>query len=249
MIRTFLAVSALALAVPAASPPPAADRYPAFLFGVDYYPEAWPESYWEDDARRMREAGVTTVRMAEFAWYLMEPQEGTFDFRLFDRAIAVMGRHGIKTILGTPTAAPPKWLTHKYPETLAVSSNGRPVNDQTRRHYCYNSPIYRQMSKKIVEAMAGHFKDHPNVVGWQTDNEFNCHISECYSDSCRRAFRTWAKGRYADLESLNRRWGTGVWSQWYTDWEQLDLPFPAPAQQNPGLMLDYKRFLSDSVVS
>ena len=255
-MRTLLAALVLALTISA--PPPAVvrgagpsdtHRYSAFLFGVDYYPEHWPESYWEDDARRMREAGVTTVRMAEFAWYLMEPQEGTYDFSLFDRAIAVMARHGIGTILGTPTAAPPKWLTHKYPETLAVYSNGRPVNDQTRRHYCYNSPIYRQMSKKIVEAMAGHFKDNPHVIGWQTDNEFNCHISECYSDSCRRAFRTWARGRYGDLASLNRRWGTAVWSQWYSDWEQLDLPFPAPAQQNPALMLDYKRFLSDSVVS
>jgi beta-galactosidase len=254
-LRASLLVLALALAIPAPPPPvvpgaaPSESRYGSFLFGVDYYPEAWPEGYWEDDARRMREAGVTAVRMAEFAWYLMEPQEGTYDFRLFERAIAVMARHGIKTILGTPTAAPPKWLTHKYPETLAVFSNGRPVNDQTRRHTCFNSPVYRQMSKKIVEAMAGHFKDNPHVIGWQTDNEFNCHIAECYSESCRRAFRTWARGRYGDLDSLNRRWGTGVWSQWYTDWEQLDLPFPGPAQQNPGLMLDYKRFLSDSVVS
>ena len=248
MTTALLALSAVLLTAPAA-PAAVPDRYPAFLFGVDYYPEHWPESDWEDDARRMREAGVNTVRVAEFAWYLMEPQEGTYDFALFDRAIAVMARHGIKTILGTPTAAPPKWLTNKYPETLAVYANGRPVNDQTRRHYCYNSPVYRRLSKKIVEAMAAHFKDNPHVIGWQTDNEFNCHIAECYSDSCRRAFRTWARGKYGDLASLNRRWGTGVWSQWYTDWEQLDLPFPAPAQQNPGLMLDYKRFLSDSVVS
>jgi beta-galactosidase len=256
MSRTVLV--AVALAVTVSSPPPAAipaagpseaDRYRSFLFGVDYYPEQWPESYWEDDARRMREAGVTVARMAEFAWYLMEPREGVYDFSLFDRAIDVLARHGIKTILGTPTATPPKWLTHKYPETLAVYSNGRRVSDQTRRHYCYNSPLYRQFSRRIVEAMAAHFKDNPNVIGWQIDNEFNCHISECYSDSCRRAFRTWAKQRYGELDSLNRRWGTVVWSQWYTDWEQLDLPFPGPAQHNPGLMLDYKRFLSDSVVS
>src|SRR5262249_48571890 len=91
--------------------------------------------------------------------------------------------------------------------------------------------------------------DNPHVVGWQIDNEFNCHINECYSDGCRRAFRTWARQRYGDLASLNRRWGTVVWSQRYTDWEHLDLPFPGPAQHNPALKLDYKRFLSDSVVS
>ncbi len=243
-MRKLVLMAALAMA--AAS---GASRYNTFLYGVAYYPEHWPESYWDRDAQLMREAGVNAVRVGEFAWYLMEPEEGRYDFSVFDRAIAVLGRHGIKTILGTPTAAPPKWLTSKYPETLAADANGRPVNDQTRRQYCYNSPVFRRLSKHIVEEMASHFKDNPNVIGWQTDNEFNCHISECYSDSCRRAFRQWAKEKYGSLESLNNRWGNAFWSQWYTEWGQLDLPFPAPAYHNPALMLDYKRFISDSVIS
>ncbi len=227
----------------------AADRYSSFLYGVAYYPEHWPDSYWERDAQLMQEAGVNAVRIGEFAWYSMEPSEGRFDFSLFDRAITVLGRHGIKVILGTPTATPPKWLTAKYPEVLAVYPDGRAVNDQTRRQYCYNSPVYRKLSQRIVRAMAEHFRDNPNVIGWQIDNEFNCHIDECYSESCRRAFRGWAQARYGSLEALNQRWGNAVWSQWYTDWNQLDLPFPAPAYHNPALMLDYKRFISDSVIS
>jgi len=227
----------------------AAPRYNEFLYGVAYYPEHWPEKSWERDAKLMKEAGVNVVRIGEFAWYLMEPREGVFDFSLFDRAIAVMAKYGIKTILGTPTAAPPKWLTSKYPETLAVYSNGRPADDQTRRHYCYNSPVYRRLSKRIVEEMAAHFKDNPHVIGWQIDNEFNCHISECYSDSCRAAFREWLREKYQDLQSLNERWGNAFWSQWYTQWGQIDLPFPAPAYHNPALMLEFKRFISDSVRS
>ncbi len=226
-----------------------ADRYNTFLYGVAYYPEHWPESYWDRDAKLMREAGVNAVRMGEFAWYLMEPREGVYDFGLFDRAIALFGRHGIKTILGTPTAAPPKWLTSKYPETLAVRSDGRPVDDQSRRHYCYNSPVYRKLSRRIVEEMAAHFKGNSNVIGWQIDNEFNCHISECYSNSCRSAFRRWLNERYGDLNALNTRWGNAFWSQWYSAWEQVDLPFPTPAYHNPALMLDFRRFTSDSVIS
>src|SRR5687767_12144572 len=95
-------------------------RFETFLFGVDYYPEHWPEEYWERDAQRIKAADANVVRVAEFAWYLMEPKEGTYDFALFDRAIATFGRHGIKTIVGTPTATPPKWLTDKYPEVLRV---------------------------------------------------------------------------------------------------------------------------------
>ena len=222
------------------------DRYDSFRFGVCYYPEQWPESYWEDDARRMQECGVNTVRLGEFGWALMEPREGHCDFSLFDRAIATLGRHGIKTIFGTPTAAPPKWLTHKYPEVLDVLATGQPVNDQSRRQYCYNSPVYRRFSREIVEALARHYRDNTNIIGWQIDNEMNNENPECYSESCRTAFRTWLRKKYGTLDELNARWGTVFWSQLYSDWAQVDLPFPTPAYHNPGLMLDFKRFISDS---
>jgi len=223
--------------------------YDTFLFGVAYYPEQLAETDWEPDAQRMGECGVNAVRMGEFGWSVMEPSEGHYDFALFDRAIATMARHGIKTILGTPTAAPPKWLTHKYPEVLHVFESGRPANDQSRRYYCYNSVAYRRFSRGIVEALAGHYRDNPDVIGWQIDNEFNNENRECFSDSCRAAFRTWLREKYGTLDALNTRWGTRFWSQVYSDWDQIDLPFRTPAFHNPALMLDFKRFISASVSS
>ena len=35
---------------------------------------------------------VQPVRLAEFAWHIIEPREGTFDFDLFDRAIDMLGK-------------------------------------------------------------------------------------------------------------------------------------------------------------
>jgi len=67
-----------------------AGRHESFSFGVCYYPEQWPESYWEEDARRMQECSVNTVRMGEFGWALIEPREGHYDFNLFDRAIETL---------------------------------------------------------------------------------------------------------------------------------------------------------------
>jgi hypothetical protein len=128
--RRWLALGWLVIAL---SPCQAAEqtksRYEKFLFGVCYYPEQWPESYWEEDARRMEECGVNTVRMGEFGWAVVEPREGHYDFSLFDRAIATLGRHGIKVIFGTPTATPPKWLTQKHPEVLHVFESGQPADD------------------------------------------------------------------------------------------------------------------------
>jgi beta-galactosidase len=222
------------------------NRYDSFCFGVCYYPEQWPESYWEQDAQRMQECGVNTVRMGEFGWALMEPSEGHYDFSLFDRAIATMARHGIKTIFGTPTAAPPKWLTHKYPEVLNVAADGQRVNDQSRRQYSYNSTAYRRFCQKIVEALSEHYRNNTNIIGWQIDNEINNEDPEDFSDNARVAFRAWLKKKYGTLNELNARWGTVVWSQIYSDWDQIDLPFPTPAYHNPALMLDYRRFTSDS---
>jgi beta-galactosidase len=222
------------------------NRYDSFCFGVCYYPEQWSASYWEDDARRMQECGVNTVRLGEFGWALMEPREGHYDFSLFDQAIETLGRHGIKIIFGTPTATPPKWLTHKYPEVLDVFETGRPANDQSRRQYCYNSAVYRRFSSKIVEALARHYRSNTNIIGWQIDNEMNNENPECFSESCRAAFRTWLRQKYGTLDELNARWGTVVWSQIYSEWEQIDLPFATPAYHNPALMLDFKRFISAS---
>ncbi|MGH7980326.1 MAG: beta-galactosidase, partial [Limisphaerales bacterium] len=225
------------------------NRYDSFRFGVCYYPEQWPESYWEQDAERMAECGVNTVRMGEFGWALMEPREGHYDFSLFDRAIGVLGRHGIKTIFGTPTAAPPKWLTHKHPEILNVLPTGERVNDQSRRQCTYNSAVYRRFCRQIVEALARHYRNNTNIIGWQIDNEMNNEDPEDFSDSARAGFREWLRAKYGTLDELNARWGTVFWSQVYSAWDQIDLPFPTPAYQNPALMLDYHRFISDSATA
>ena len=88
------------------------------FFGVDYYPEHWPEARWEEDARLMQEMGITAVRLGEFSWVKFEPREGEYHFEWLDRALDVLYRHGIRAILGTPTAAPPAWLIEAHPEYL-----------------------------------------------------------------------------------------------------------------------------------
>ena len=93
-----------------------------FLVGAPHYPEHVDESYWQRDAERMAAAGFNTTRLGEFAWHIFEPREGVFDFDLFDRAIEVLGRAGVKTIMCTPTATPPRWLTAAYPEVLRVDA-------------------------------------------------------------------------------------------------------------------------------
>ncbi|MCB0171794.1 MAG: beta-galactosidase [Anaerolineae bacterium] len=216
--------------------------------GVDYYPEQWPEDRWATDAKMMAELGLTYVRLGEFAWSLLEPADGQFDFSWLERAIAILANENLKIIVGTPTATPPPWLTSQT-DIVQRNVDGLPWSPGTRRHACANNPDYRRYSQRIVTELLQRIGDHPAVVGWQIDNEFGCHATgRCYCDHCRAAFQRWLQARYGSLDRLNRAWGTVFWSAVYTDWSQIPLPRTAPAQHNPSLQLDFRRFASDSWV-
>ncbi len=228
--------------------PEKAFRTDEFLFGVCWYPEQWPEEMWEEDLARMRGAGMNTVRVGESAWSVWEPEEGRYDFSLFDRAIDLAARHGFKIIVGTPTYAPPAWLTHRYPEVLRADVRGTPMRHGSRRHYNYTSTIYREFARRIVTAQVEHYRNHPAVIGWQIDNEFNCGMDVSFAQTDHAAFRDWLRKRYGTLEALNAAWGTVFWSQTYGDWEQIHLPQPTVTVQSPSLVLDFYRFTSDMTI-
>jgi beta-galactosidase len=220
-----------------------------FLFGVAYYPEHDLPEHLEQDVERLLAAKVNVVRMAEFAWDRMEPREGVFDFSFFDGHIARLGDAGIKTILCTPTATPPAWLTHAYPDVLQVDVNGRVMPHGSRQHASLASPRYREFSRRITRAMAEHFAGNPHVIGWQTDNEIYCHFSEDYSPAAQAAFRDFLRDKYRTVTALNEAWGTNFWALTYTDFEQIQPPFPQrPAAENPGHRLDFLLFTSHKAV-
>ena len=218
-----------------------------FLIGICHFPEQEPEENLEADAKLMADAGIETVRMGEFAWSVIEPEEGRYDFSLFDKAIAVLGAHGIDTIFCTPTATPPRWLTHRHPEILRVDADGRAQRHGSRQHVDLTSPLFRDYSRRITQALADHYRDNPHVVGWQADNEFNTHFSETHSHAAQVAFRAWLKSRYKDIASLNDAWGTLFWNRQYGDFDQVETPINnRPASADPSHLLDYRRFLADA---
>jgi beta-galactosidase len=217
-----------------------------FYFGVDYYPEHWPEERWAEDARLMAEAGFNIVRLAEFAWSRMEPEEGMYDFDWLDRAISILASHDIHVVLGTPTASPPPWLMVKSPDLFLVREDGRRATFGNRREYCPNNPVYHDCTRRLVTQMAEHYAGHLSVIGWQIDNEFG---DRCYCSICTRAFQNWLRRRYGSLDELNEKWGTIFWSHVYTDWDQIPPPLATGGSPNPGLALDFFRFSSDSYVA
>ena len=203
------------------------------LLGVDYYPDQTPEDLWEDDARMMAEVGFTNVRVAEFAWALMEPAEGKFDFAWLRRSLQTLHKHKISVILGTPSAAPPPWLRVKYPEVIEVNAQGLPLHPGGRRFTCPTNQVYRRLSLSMASEMARAFAETPGVIGWQIDNELTLGSSpRCYCNFCQAGFQAWLRSKYGSLDKLNRSWGTVFWSQNYTDFGQVPVPLPSGGDPN-----------------
>lgn len=218
--------------------------------GVCYYPEHWPESLWPEDARRMRELGISVVRIGEFSWSRLEPQRDSFQFDWLHRAIDTLHAEGLEVVLGTPTATPPKWLIDEHPSILAVDDTGQPRTFGSRRHYCFSSTVYRQECHRIVEKMAAAFGHHPAVTAWQTDNEYGCHSTiVSYSNDALLAFRQWCEERYNTIDCLNNDWGNVFWSMEYRSFDEIDLPCSAVTELNPAHRLAFWRFSSDQVAS
>ena len=228
-------------------------------YGVAYYPEHKTVEELKHDLALLIESGINTVRMGEFAWCRMEPREGVYDFEWLMRVVERLGEAGIKSIICTPTACPPAWLVSAHPEVLYVDNRGRKRPFGGRRFYCYNSPVYREYSRKIAEQIALRFGHSPYVAGFQIDNEPAQEASgRCHCPECRRKFAGWLADRYGSIHEYNLRSGNIFWGQDYDSFDQIEPPvntIEVSALQdmpvyyeNPTLRLEFERFCSQSQI-
>jgi beta-galactosidase GanA len=224
------------------------NRHSPPYFGAAYYPEAWPLEQVDEDIALMKKAGMNVMRIAEFAWSRMEPQEGQYDFAWLHTVVDKLGKAGLATILCTPTATPPAWLVSRYPEVLLVNENGLPSQHGARRHVCSNSPVYRDHCGRIAARMAGEFGRDPNVIGWQIDNEIYPWTRGCCCPVCHRLFQDAMRSRFGTIEALNAAWGLHLWSQDYTSFAELPIP-ATRTWHHPSLLTAWMAFQSDSYVA
>ncbi|WP_298935073.1 beta-galactosidase [uncultured Ruegeria sp.] len=218
--------------------------------GVCYYPEHWPEAMWSEDAARMVETGLSWVRIGEFSWSRMEPRPGDLQFDWLGRAIETLGAAGLKVVLGTPTATPPRWVLDKHPDMLAVDEQGSARKFGSRRHYCFSHQGYIDECARIARIMGERYGRNPHVAAWQIDNEYGCHDTTIsYSPSALQAFQSWLATQYQTITALNEAWGNVFWSMEYNSFDQIDLPNFTVTDPNPAHVLAFRRFSSDQVVA
>ncbi len=139
-----------------------------------------------------------------------------------------------------PPPRRPRGSRRSTPKHSAPSENGRKDQHGNRQQFDWSNPKYRELCRIIATKLAERFGHDPNVIGWQIDNEY---AAESYGPETRAQFQQWLKARYKTLDNLNTRWTTAYWSETYTAWDQI------PIQEtygNPGLLLNWKQFVSDT---
>jgi len=216
--------------------------------GVDYYPEQWDYEFIEKDLSRMVDSSINCIRIAEFAWHLMEPNEGNFQFEFFAHILERAKAYNIHVMLGTPTATLPAWMAKKYPSMLSIDEFGIKRHFGGRRQACLNAPSYLEKCNIITEKMAHAYKGFSNVIGWQIDNELGHEGSDwCYCEHCEAQFRIFLKNRYHTIENFNDKIGSVFWSHTYNTFDEVELPRPTIPAKNPGFMLNFYQFRAETI--
>ncbi|MFP7834517.1 beta-galactosidase [Marisediminicola sp. LYQ134] len=218
-------------------------------YGGDYNPEQWSRETWTEDVALMREGGVTLVSVGIFSWALIEVDENTFDFSWLDELLDLLHSNGIAVDLGTPTASPPAWFFARYPDARVINRDGVVMGFGARGMASPSSEAYRTAAVRIASTLAERYSDHPAVVMWHVHNEYGVPVGEDYSEQSVRAFRSWLRDKYGDLDGLNAAWGTAFWGQHYIDWDHVGAPAAAPSVVNPSQRLDFARFTDHQLLA
>lgn len=222
------------------------------LYGGDYNPEQWPAEIWEEDMRMFQLAGIDVVTLNVFNWAMLQPDEDTYQFDKLDQIMELVQAHNLKVCMATSTAAHPAWMARKYPEILRTEFSGMKRKFGSRHNSCPNSSIYRTYSTRLAEKIGERYGHLDNIVAWHISNEYG---GECYCENCEKAFRTWLEKRYGSIEKVNQAWNTSFWSHTFYDFDDIVAPnllsehFEENRTNFQGISLDYKKFMSESILN
>ena len=237
-----LAAAMLVLSIPASTraqthEPFRPDRMETILYGAAYYSEYMPYERTDEDIALMKKAGISVVRLGEFAWGLWEPEDGRFEFAWMDRVVDKLHAAGIHVILGTPTASIPAWMYKEHPEIVVTRLGGQYLYYGLRENADIVNPTYLFYCERVIRKILEHYKNNPAIIGYQIDNE--TFASYAANHDVQVGFENYLKAKFKTVDVLNKIWGLNYWGQRLNDWTELP---PRDGILNPGWKLEWERY-------
>ncbi len=188
------------------------------LLGTQYYRPPFPdEKYWQDDLRRMRDAGLDTVQFW-VVWGWVEPKPGEFRFDDYDRLMDLARNAGLGVVLSTKAEIHPYWIHREAPGSEMVNHLGHRVNSSGRGEChagitpggCFDHPAVWDLMRRFLETVARRYGPAPQLRGWDAWNEIRWNVNAdglvCFCDHTLAAFRRWLADRFGGLDGLNAAW-------------------------------------------
>ena len=215
----------------------APDKMETVLYGVAYYWEYMPYERLDQDVELMQRAGINVVRLGESSWGLWEPEDGRFEYAWMDRVVDHMHRAGIKVIMGTPTYSIPAWMYKEHPEIVITRLGGQTITFGLRQNTDLVNPTYRFYCERIIRKIVEHYKDNPDVIGFQVDNETSS--GGAANHDVQAGFVEYLQHRFKTVDELNKIWGLNYWGQRLNDWTEIP---PQDGIINPGWKLEWQRY-------
>lgn len=183
--------------------------------------------------KNIRQAGFNTLQLWVL-WSWVESQPGKFDFSDYDRLVEMADAAGLKLVMSVIPELQPLWIHRIIPgsEMLnhlrhkEISANRDECHFGITPGGCFDHPeVWRRM-QNFLRAVAGRYKDCPNLYAWDAWNElrWNEHAQGlvCFCVHTLKCFREWLEKRYNGLDGLNR-----AWQRRYVSWEDV-MPGWAP---------------------
>ncbi len=227
-------------------------KFSRMLYGGDYNPNQWPKEIWKEDMRILKKAYINSATINVFSWAKIQPSEDTFYFDELDEMVEMLEQEGYDIVLATSTGAMPAWMVKRYPEVSRTDYQGRYHKFGQRHNFCPSSEVFKKNASALVEELAKRYAHRSSIVCWHINNEYS---GECYCENCERAFRLWLQEKYGTIEELNRAWNLEFWGHTVYEWDEIVAPNGlADGMEDgintvfSGLSVDYKRFMSDSLL-
>ncbi len=207
-----------------------------FPVGTAYYrPPAPTPDCWDDDLRRISDAGMSVVRVW-YCWNWVETLPNHYEFDDLDVLFDLAAKHRLKVWVDAPLGthmACPAWMLREHPDMRAVWRDGSVQQDragewspQGSMTHNFDHPMWRVYVERYLRQFVPRYKDHVAMGVWGTWDGISYAAAWTapeegyppYNDYTIAKYKDWLYQRFT-LDELNERL-----QRRYRSWEDVDAP-------------------------